>query len=212
MMRHYANSDGSMYPNQGRTLAPKFGVSRRTIMRMLAVLVREGVFTVERRCRGVGGGRGRTTNVYRFNPACVTQIGTQVVTLVGTLGVTAEVPSVHVEATQVELPTGENEPSEDEAPAVQRGSDAGSSSSGSHPTTPSLTPGYPAKPVTNGVNRFGEPTYYGMIREEEIAARAVWHNAPIDVATALQDAFEQGRRDRVSLDPIFSPVELAEVA
>ena len=91
MIRGYDNADGSgMYPAQKR-LAAKVGRNRRTIIRWLAQIVASGVFLEpERRYRGGGTQGGRTTNVYRVNPALLRDSSVVDVTQPVTQPVTAE--------------------------------------------------------------------------------------------------------------------------
>jgi hypothetical protein len=111
MLRRFANGSGSMCPGQGKTLAPRFKVCRQTINHWLRLIVDAEVFSVERRARrGAGVGRGRTSNVYRLNPACLDVYTTQDATLVATQNTTAESLSEKYEPTDQEPSTKELEP------------------------------------------------------------------------------------------------------
>jgi len=71
MVRATESPDGGMFTAQTK-LAKHFGVSRKTMNAWLGQIVAAGVFTVEKRARGLGTKGGRTTNRYRLSEAVLT--------------------------------------------------------------------------------------------------------------------------------------------
>ena len=109
-VRRYESPDLGIIVSQ-RRLAARFGVRREAMSRYLCAIVAAGVFTLERRPRrGVGAGRGRSTNRYRLNEdllldsaTCAhieTHIGPHIETHSGSTSneVHVEAPTEHMEA------------------------------------------------------------------------------------------------------------------
>ena len=104
LARRYENPTDGAFPKHN-TLAEKFGISRRSVVRHMDAIVAAGVMTKERRGRGAGTRGGRTSNAYRLNPDLIRRqmaSVTQPIALPVTQPVTAEGTTYQVEAKQVE--------------------------------------------------------------------------------------------------------------